>query len=210
MLKTILLSLGLMFCCYGSAQNCKQDLKLILSEGEHLFKEIHFKHKGKETRRGFLENLSYVDHQGRIHGVVPDTVYNVMVNNEINFKKKTGATDMVISETGTQYKVIFSGEVVKFIPSEENSRLKPFAINCNTNMLILGKEKIELERKKVVVEYPDNIFKSQWEGYLWTPAEKNSEHVLSYNFTIAKIRNNGKTYIEIKTPDDRSYRLLSS
>ncbi|MBC9797046.1 hypothetical protein [Sinomicrobium weinanense] len=209
MLKKIFLPLSLAVFHMATGQNCTQELESVLPEGEHVFKEVHFKHKGKKDSRIFPENLSYVDHQGRIHGVVPDDMYNAVVRNEFNLKKKARATDMVIRESGMNYKVIFRGDVVEFIPEEENSSLTSFAINCNANMLILGNRKIELEKEKVAVAHPDNIFNSQWEGYSWKPAEESQGKVSSYSFTIARIRNSGKTYIEIKTPDNRHYRLLS-
>lgn len=209
MLKKIFLPLSLAVFHISTGQNCAQELKPILPEGEHVFKEIQFKHKGKKDSRVFPENLSYVDHDGRIHGVIPDDAYNAVVRNEFNLKKKAGATDMVVRATGVHYKVVFKGDVVEFIP-EGNKGLKPFALNCNTDMLIIGDRKITLKKERVAVGHPDNIFKSQWEGYSWKPVKNEAEYTPLNDFTIAKIKNSGKTYIEIKTTDDIHYRLLSS
>lgn len=209
MLKKIFLPLSLAVFHIGTGQNCTQELEPILPEGTHIFQEIHFKHRGNESSRILPGGLSYEDHDGKIKSVVSSDVYNAMMNDKFNDKKIAGATDMVIRSTGMHYKVVFKGNVVEFIP-EENKGLEPFTINCNTNTLVMGNRKIALEKEKVAVEHPDNIFKSRWEGYSWKPAREDLKKVSSYNFTIAKIRNSGKTYIEIKTPDDLHYRLLSS
>ncbi|MEX0289060.1 MAG: hypothetical protein AB3N14_08095, partial [Flavobacteriaceae bacterium] len=65
---------------------------------------------------------------------------------------------------------------------------------------------------EIFIEDDNNLFESAWKGYQWNSKVAGSHPEIKSRFTIGKLKENGKIYMEVLWFENgarRHYRLLS-
>ncbi|WP_148044199.1 hypothetical protein [Sinomicrobium pectinilyticum] len=202
MVNKLLIPLSMAVFLSGYGQKITEDIQKILPEGEYAFAVIHFRKKAQPNTAGILQSTPYG--YGGHRGKTRVTLSAEQAEKIFNGKDVEETTGMVINTGGDKYKAVFKDNIITFTPERDSGS---FAVNCATGEFISNGRKVMMRRKKVDVRSSDNIFGSPWEGYRW---KSPSGDFSGYYFTVGRLQNNGKVYIEIRTPEDMHYRLLSS
>ncbi|MGS2739769.1 hypothetical protein [Sinomicrobium sp. M5D2P17] len=200
MLKKIFIPLSMAVFLSGYGQKIKDDIKQILPEGEHAFTVVHFSKKEQQGTVEIRQNPPYAGHRN----TTKVTLSGEQAEKIFNGRDTEGANEMVIYTGKEKYTVICKDDIITFVPERDSVS---FAVDCATGEFISNDRKVMMKREKVDVRSSDNIFGSPWEGYRWESPEGDFS---GYDFTVGRLQNNGKVYIEIRTPEDMHYRLLSS
>ena len=201
MLKKIFIPLGIAVFLSGYGQKIAKDIKQILPEGEHAFTVVHFSKKEQQPPIATIREIPpYEGHRSRTKATLSDKQVRESFDN-----RDTGEpTDMVVKSGDRNYRVVVKNNVITFF-QEGNTPI--FAVNVTSGEFISGNRRGAMKREEVTVSSSDNIFRSPWKGYRWKSVGEDSS---GYDFTMARLTSNGKVYIEIQTPENTRYRLLSS
>ncbi|WP_268223030.1 hypothetical protein [Sinomicrobium oceani] len=199
MLRRIITVLIAVISLSGFAQKQVACVNDVFDKGAHAFTIINFEKEKTEKKSGdVIRTIPYAGHRS--------TVRDAYNSKKLSAAFGKGREEQILSvqSTDEHYIVEYTGSLITFRP--ENEDRATFVINCRTEELMFGDNKVRMQKEDVTVSSSENIFSSAWSGYLWKPvAGKGSD----YHVKVAKLKSSGRVYIEIRTPATGRYRLLS-
>ena len=176
------------------ALDLKQEINKMISSGDHTFRLMKSKVVDQSS-----EKVIVIDEKGKI--VYPS----------IDFDELKDGPKVVLKPLGTiKLYIKFEGSKLFMLPIEDSFCPK-IVIDFESAEVFINDHQLTTV-KSVHIQNDHNGFNSAWQGYRWQTNETENNGVQNQRFTIGKLKEGGKIYLEIiwlEAGTKYHYRLLS-
>lgn len=157
------------------------DLRSILQDGQYSFNIL------KVKRNNPSNNSKKIDPE-EIENEFSDSDFQKLVTND--------DAEIDITTTGViKFQISTIDSIIELRAIAINS-FPIVSINLKSNIAKINNQELEFDRK-VIVNDSNNILESKWNGFRWKIDRTTSTEIIKYKFTVGRIENSGKIYIEI-------------